>query len=77
MLASENKTKIAFIGKFVKVWDETYIAEGFENIGCEVLRIPQNKDWTHIQGALLSFKPDILLFTKWEQPKELDSTIRS
>lgn len=66
---------IAIIGKFTNLHDEEYIARSFEMIGHKVKRIPQNTSNHDIEQALLSSKPDILLYCKWEQPKELDNVI--
>lgn len=67
--------KIAFIGKFKNLYDEEYIALSFEYLGYQVKRIPQHYSWFDIKAILEQFKPDILLYCKWEQPKELDETI--
>jgi len=69
----EEKTpkKILIIGKFIKMHDEEYIAEAFENIGCDVIRIEQSTDPQLIHRKILQNKPDILLFTKYVLPKEV------
>lgn len=76
-MPAKNPTKIAFIGKFVNLYDEEYIARSFEILGCQVRRIPQYLPPFDIKEALLSFKPDILLYTKWECPLELKPTIET
>lgn len=64
---------IAFIGKFNKLHDEEYIARSFEMIGHRVTRIPQISHWRDIERVLLKEdRPDIILYPKWERPKELD-----
>jgi len=67
--------KIAIIGKFTNIFDEEYIARSFEMLGCHVDRIPQHLQWFDIKTALEKSKPDILLFTKWNWPNELDQTL--
>ena len=62
---------ILFVGKFNLMWNEEYIAEGFENIGCDVIRIEQSTDPQLIHRRILQNKPDILLFTKYVLPKEV------
>lgn len=69
--------RIAYIGKFSNLHDEEYIACAFEMLGMEVRRIGQYMQWRDIQEALIAFKPDILIYAKWDCPKELDPTIRS
>ena len=63
--------KIAFIGKFQRLHDEEYIARSFEMIGCEVKRISQHIAWNDMVQVIDAFQPDILLFCKWEKPKEM------
>lgn len=75
MSAKKNIKRIAFIGKFGNVHDEEYIARSFEMIGCQVLRIPQHTRSFDIKEALIPFKPDILLYAKWDCPKDLEPTI--
>lgn len=65
--------KIALIGKFNKLHDEEYIARSFEALGCPVMRIGSHTDPEAIKQTLLSFKPDILLYMKWEMPDSLKS----
>jgi len=73
--SSLKKFKIFFIGKFSKMHDEEYIARSFESIGCEVFRCPENHTPAEIKEALVRLSPDMLLYTKWECPRELDETI--
>lgn len=67
---------ILYVGKFGKMWDEEYIAQGFENIGHKVIRHAEHRHWLDLKHALEREKPDILLFAKWDTPKELVSTIQ-
>lgn len=62
--------KIAFIGKFIRLNDEEYIARSFEMLGHEVRRIPQDKQAFDINEMLIAFKPNIILFCKWKTPKQ-------
>lgn len=68
--------RIAFIGKFRNLYDEEYIAQSLEMLGCEVRRIPQHYSWIEMREILMAMKPDILLYTKWEPPKEISSFIQ-
>ncbi len=76
-MSKKEQTKIAIIGKFTHLYDEEYIARSFEMIGCEVKRIPQHSQWRDIQQALITFRPDVLLFAKWEKPPELLATVQN
>lgn len=67
-----KKYKIFFIGKFQKIYDEEYIARSFEYIGHEVFRCEQHHSASDIGHAIDKFKPDIILYTKWDRPQELD-----
>lgn len=67
--------KIAFIGKFVLFHDEEYIARSFEMLGHKILRLPQHMVPFDMNASLISFKPDILLYCKWEAPKDVLPTI--
>lgn len=67
--------KIAFIGKFGRLYDEEYIARSFEMIGHQVFRIPQHTSSRDIGDALTRIQPNLLLYCKWEQSRELDETI--
>lgn len=74
-MQTTQNTKIAYLGKFNHLHDEEYIARSFEMLGCVVKRIPQNTTWYDTQQSLLAFKPDILIYAKWECPKELEPTL--
>lgn len=74
-MSTKKNTKIAFIGKFSNLHDEEYISHSFRMIGCEVRNIPQHFSWIDMRAILLTFKPDILLYTKWEYPVPLEPTI--
>lgn len=63
---------IAFVGKFEKLHDEEYIARSFEDLGHTVVRIPVTSTPTEIREAILNTVPEILLYTKWSWPHELD-----
>lgn len=63
--------KIALVGKLQKFHDEEYIARSFEMLGHDVIRIPQNTTGDLVHRKIIQSKPDILLFTKWEYPKEV------
>jgi len=65
--------RILFIGKFVKLHDEEYIARSFESLGHTVFRCEQSTQPRDIGSILAKFKPDLVLYTKWNQPPELDS----
>lgn len=67
--------KITIIGKFKNLYDEEYIARSFEMLGHEVQRLEQNYHWTSMAMELTKFQPDILLYSKWECPRELRSTL--
>lgn len=68
--------RIFFIGKFVKLYDEEYIARSFEMLGHEVLRCEQSKSPNDIGSAIEKFKPDLILYTKWERPAILDNLFK-
>lgn len=74
-MPAKKNTKIAFIGKFTNLHDEEYIALSFEMLGCNIKRISQHASPFDMRENLLQFKPDILLYTKWECPKDLQPTI--
>lgn len=59
------KTKIAYIGKFQKMWDEEYIARGFEMIGCDVLRVPENTRYTTLMEEIDAYSPDYVFWAKF------------
>lgn len=58
--------RIAYLGKFQRVWDEEAIARAFEAVGCEVLRIEESEyhDYKRALKATLDFKADIFLGAK-------------
>ncbi len=62
--------KIAIIGKFQKMWDEEYIARGFENLGHEVQRIEQTVPVDEIKHKLVD--PDLVLWTKLRVDKPIE-----
>jgi hypothetical protein len=64
--------RIAFIGKFGKLHDEEYIARSFEMLGHTVIRIEERISNHDLRHVLLREIPDVILFCKWERPKELD-----
>lgn len=68
--------KIAIVGKFNLIHDEEYIAQSFEDLGCTVRRISQSLDWNDIANALVAFKPDLLLFSKWNWHPNLDKILQ-
>lgn len=67
----QKKVKIAFVDKFTLMHNGEYIAQGFEKIGCDVLRIETASTPQEIREALLDFSPDVLLFCKWIIPAEI------
>ena len=56
--------KIAYIGKFKKLWDEEYIARSFEELGHQVLRIDEKDSINYILSSILEFKADFVIFAK-------------
>jgi len=54
--------KILYIGNFNKMWDEEYIAQAFEQLGHEVLRMPER--FPKIEGQIEEFQPDFVLWAK-------------
>lgn len=68
--------RISIIGKFKNFHDEEYVARSFEMLGHKLQRISQHHQWRDMQNALISFKPDILLYAKWECSPELEPTIK-
>jgi len=54
--------KILYIGKFKKLWDEEYIAQAFESLGHDVIRLPE----THKKptDVIAEYKPDLVLWAK-------------
>jgi hypothetical protein len=61
--------RIAYIGKFRKLWDEEYIARGFESLGHTVGRIDELTRLDHIQRDLLAFKPALVVWAKLQHPR--------
>ena len=68
--------RIAFVGKFTLFHDEEYIAKSFEMLGYEVARIEQITPPELIHKKIMQWKPDILLFTKWEAPALVQEAIK-
>lgn len=60
--------KIIYIAKFNKMWDEEYIARGFEDLGHTVGRINEATRVRDILRDIQSFKPDLVIFAKFQQP---------
>lgn len=58
--------RIAFIGKFARLYDEEYIARSFEALGHEVMRLPNEVALRALFERIDEWKPDICLFTKFE-----------
>lgn len=58
--------RIAFIGKFQRLYDEEYIARSFEALGHDVLRLPNEIAMRGLFDRIDEFKPDICLYTKFE-----------
>ena len=67
--------KISYIGKFIRLHDEEYIARSFEALGHQVIRIPQSSSHQDIVNILKVHTPDILLYAKWNCPPEVKPTI--
>lgn len=65
----KNKKRIAFIGKFARLYDEEYIARSFEMLGHEVLRLSPELGLNNLFARIDEWKPDICLFTKYEPPE--------
>lgn len=61
--------KILYIAKFRKMWDEEYIARGFESLGHTVGRVAENSKLSNIVSDLNHFKPDIVIFAKLFHPQ--------
>lgn len=57
--------RIAYIGKFEKLYDEEYIAKSFETLGHTVLRLPDNYGLRPIFRRIEEFVPDLVIFTKF------------
>jgi len=70
--------KIAFIGKFKKIYDEEGKALSLEKIGHQVIRFEEDTfnrgfqgGWNNNLKALLSYEPDVVMFTKLRVPNSL------
>lgn len=61
--------KIAFAGKFKRLYDEEYIAQSFEMLGHEVVRISEGHTADEMIEILQESKPDIFLCTKFQIPQ--------
>ena len=71
--------KIAFIGKFKKIYDEEGKALSLEKLGHEVIRFDENlfnqgfqTGWTNNLDFLLSYKPDVVIYTKLRVPNNIE-----
>lgn len=75
---TKNKTRIALIGKFTKLYDEEYIARSFESLGHEVLRADERLLTHQIIGLIDEFNPDVVIWTKLMviEPKKLREALR-
>lgn len=58
--------RIAYIGRFAKIYDEEYIARSFESLGHEVLRIADNYGLTSTFRRIVEFEAEIVIFAKLE-----------
>lgn len=76
-MQAKKNPKIAFIGKFTNLHDEEYIARSFEMLGCNVNRIPQHYAWMDVREKLLLFRPDYILYTKWEYPYQIAAVLET
>lgn len=70
-----KKYRIFFIGKFTKFHDEEYIAKSFEMLGHTIFRCESSLSSKDIGSNMDRFKPELILYTKWDRPKELDKTV--
>jgi len=71
--------KIAFIGKFKKIYDEEGKALSLEKLGHKVIRFDENlfnrgfqAGWNNNDNFLLSYKPDVVMYTKLRIPNALE-----
>lgn len=62
--------RIAIVGKFKRLHDEEYIARSFEALGHEIYRIDQTGRPSNARTVLDTIRPEIVLFTKWENMPE-------
>lgn len=77
MSKKENtKITIVYIGKFVNMYDEEYIARSFESIGCKIIRVDQTTYYGDIMNILEIEKPNYLLFHKWNMTRSIYETIK-
>lgn len=60
--------KIIYIAKFHKMWDEEYIARGFESLGHVVARIDVQTRVKDMVRDIDVFKPDMVIFAKFAHP---------
>lgn len=74
-MQAKKNPKIAYLGKFHKLYDEEYIARSFEMLGCEVIRIPITTTPDDIALNLRKIEPDFILFPKWDCPNKVKYTI--
>jgi len=68
----KQRKKIAFIGKFNKVYDEEGKARALESLGHEVVRYDEmvfNRSPHNSTSTLLSQNPDVLIYTKLRIPQ--------
>lgn len=71
IISIKQKKKIAFIGKFNKVYDEEGKARALERLGHEVVRYDEfsfNRHSHNSTTALLNQHPDVLIYTKLRIP---------
>lgn len=57
--------KIAYIGKFAKLWDEEAIALGLEEAGATVERIEESGMYNEVLTRIEAFNPDVVLGAKY------------
>lgn len=63
---AKDKTRITFIGKFTHLHDEEYIARSFEDLGCQVDRLPAHVKDVELAEFIRVHRPNILLYTKYD-----------
>lgn len=61
--------KILYIGNFGKMWDEEYVAQGFEKLGHEVGRVSERNP--NVIKQIEEFKPDFVLWAKLQTGQAL------
>ena len=71
--------KIAFIGKFNRIFDEEGKARSLEKLGHHVTRYDEESfnrgfqgGWNNNANFLISYKPDVLIYTKLRVPGALE-----